>query len=160
MYVCPSRASHFIPQAPARGPGDTRRKGGQEVTRCPDKPWDSLLWPREAQLDCASLCKFKKLPGIREILQGWARLYCTLWKAVSTGASWSGRGFRWEFSTAVRQYQYKQSHFQRDSAGSCLRVVLPGSLAGSGVEGARSTMCPGVSVYPRENKGSVIKSLE
>lgn len=82
------------------------------------------------------------------------------WKAVSTGASWSGRGFRWEFSTAVRQYQYKQSHFQRDSAGSCLRVVLPGSLAGSGVEGARSTMCPGVSVYPRENKGSVIKSLE
>lgn len=72
-----------------------------------------------------------KLLGTRKVLQGWAQLYRTLWKAVSVGASWSGRGFRWDVSTAVRTILLQtQSHLQRDSSGSCLKVALLGSLVG------------------------------
>lgn len=151
------------PAPPFRGLQGTwghQRKGGRQVPRCPRQASERPVIAKRGPTGSLRPLQIPEAPwDKRGSLRGQAELYRTLWKAVSVGASWSGRGFRWELSTAVRTIQ-TQSYLQGDSSGSCLEVELLGSLAGLWCEWGRSVVFLGVSVCPRENKGLVIKSLD
>lgn len=95
--------------------------------------------------------------GQERSLQGWAQLYRALWKAVSVGASWSGRGFRWDVSTAVRTIIVTNTV---SSPKGKFWLLPEGGAAGkpgraSGVSRA-GPWCPlGVSVCPREMRNGL-----
>lgn len=91
------------PSGACRGPGDTRREEKGGSTQVPRQAFKAACYSQERPNWIASAsANSRSFLGQGRSSRAGQQLYRALWKAVSVGASWSGRGFRWDVSTAVR----------------------------------------------------------